>query len=275
MLSPTPGARQSDDRHPRWTVSGPSPPPPPLSSPPPLPPLLPPPPPSPLLPPSLPSSGRSSSRLEAADKAEADRFGWSVGLDGDSAVIGAPFKNGGGVAGAGAAYVFTRSAGVWSQQLKVAGAAGANLGRSVALSGQTALAGAPASYNAMGSVAVLQDTGGTWAKQTELSSAGSVPGDRLGFSVALSGDQAVVGACERATAGVSYSGAVYAFGRSGSTWAQQARIDPPTPTVMMHFGFAVAVDGATVLAGEPMTNNYYAGHAYAYLLTPPRTRPRR
>ena len=85
--------------------------------------------------------------------------------------------------------------------------------------------------------------------------------------MALSGDQAVVGAPERATAGVSYSGAVYAFGRSGSTWAQQTRIDPPTPATMMHFGFAVAVDGATVLAGEPVTNNNYTGHAYAYLLT--------
>ena len=36
----------------------------------------------------------------------------------------------------------------------------------------------------------------------------------------------------------------------------------------MHFGYAVAVDDATVLAGEPFTNNNYTGHAYAYLLTP-------
>ena len=218
-------------------------------------------------------------QLRPATAAETDRFGWSVGLDGDSAVIGAPFKTGGIPNGAGAVYVFTRSSGVWSQRLKVAGAAGANLGRSVALSGQTALAGAPASYNAVGSVTVLQGTSGTWAKQTEFGSADSVPGDRLGFSVALSGDQAVVGASERATAGVGYSGAVYAFGRSGGVWAQQTRIDPPTPAALMRFGFAVAVDGATVLAGEPVANNNYTGHAYAYLLTsaadttPPVTTP--
>ena len=217
----------------------------------------------------------SQQRLMASDGAETDRFGWSVGLDGDSAVIGAPFKNGGIPNGAGAAYVFTRTAGVWSQQLNVAGAAGANLGRSVALSGQTALAGAPGSYNAQGSVTVLQGAAGTWAKQTEFGSTGSVFYDRLGFSVALSGDQAVVGAPERTTANVGYSGAVYAFGRSGDVWAQQARIDPPTPGALMRFGFAVAVDGATVLAGEPSRTTTTRGTPTPTCSRRRRTRPRR
>ena len=56
-------------------------------------------------------------QLMASDGAQTDRFGWSVGLDDDSAVVGAPFKNGGIPNGAGAAYVFTRSAGTWSQRL--------------------------------------------------------------------------------------------------------------------------------------------------------------
>ena len=207
-------------------------------------------------------------QLEASDPAEADRFGWSVGLDGDSAVVGAPFKNGGIPNGAGAAYVFTRTTGAWSQQLKVAGGTGSNLGRSVALSGQTALAGAPMYFYNTGKVVVLGDTGSGWAWQTEFTSADMASGGLFGFSVALSGDQAVVGASERASGGANWAGAAYAFGRSGSAWIQQTRIDPPAPATLMHFGYAVAVDGATALAGEPSASNNYTGHAYAYLLTP-------
>jgi hypothetical protein len=207
-------------------------------------------------------------QLEASDPAEADRFGWSVGLDGDSAVVGAPFKNGGIPNGAGAAYVFTRAGGAWTQQLKVAGGTGSNLGRSVAVSGQTALAGAPLASSNTGKVVVLGDTGSGWAWQTEFTSADMASGGLFGFSVALSGDLAFVGASERASGGVSYSGAAYAFGRSGSAWIQQTRIDPPAPAALMHFGYAVAVDGATAVAGEPSTSNHYTGHAYAYLLTP-------
>src|SRR3989304_3551021 len=65
-------------------------------------------------------------KLIAADPAAGDQFGWSVGISGETVVVGAPFDDDGG-SGAGSAYVFVRSGtSAWSQQAKMnaAGAAG-------------------------------------------------------------------------------------------------------------------------------------------------------
>ena len=82
-------------------------------------------------------------KLLAGDGAAGDRLGYSVAIDGDTALIGARFSGG----NFGSAYVLTRSAGVWSQQAKLLpgdGAFGDDFGRSVAVAGDTALIGAVA-----------------------------------------------------------------------------------------------------------------------------------
>ena len=83
-------------------------------------------------------------KLTAGDAAEDDHFGISVALNGDTALVGAPYDDDGG-SDSSSAYVFTRSGTAWSLQAKLtAGDAAADdgFGRSVALDGDSALVGA-------------------------------------------------------------------------------------------------------------------------------------
>jgi hypothetical protein len=67
-------------------------------------------------------------KLTAADGAEYDQFGYSVSLSGDTALIGAYYKNINSKEAQGAAYVFVRSGGVWTQQQELTAADGASEG---------------------------------------------------------------------------------------------------------------------------------------------------
>ncbi len=85
-------------------------------------------------------------KLTAADAAASDEFGRSLAFDGDTAVIGA-FGDDDAGSGSGSAYVFTRSAGIWTQQARLTAAdaaAGDSFGFSVTVDGNTAVIGAPA-----------------------------------------------------------------------------------------------------------------------------------
>jgi hypothetical protein len=65
-------------------------------------------------------TGPEVANLLASDGATGDAFGWSVSVDGDTAVVGARFDDD----GSGSAYVFTRSVGNWTQQAKLLAGAG-------------------------------------------------------------------------------------------------------------------------------------------------------
>src|SRR5207249_3073729 len=126
----------------------------------------------------------------------------------------------------GAAWVFTRSGGIWTQQgskLTGTGESGAaNFGSSVALSsgGNTPRVGGRDDNNLAGSAWVFTRSGGTWTQQgSKLTATGESGAAKFGSSVALSaaGSSALIGG-PRDNIEV---GAVWAFTRSGSTWTQQ------------------------------------------------------
>ena len=103
--------------------------------------------------------------------------GFSVALsgDGNTAIVGGPFDNNFGNIIVGAAWVYTRSGAVWSQQAKlvgtgVAGSAGALQGNSVSLSddGNTAIVGGPFDNNFAGAAWVFTRSGGVWSQQAKL-----------------------------------------------------------------------------------------------------------
>ena len=105
-------------------------------------------------------------------------FGWSVALstDGNTAIVGGPNDNS---AAMGAAWVYTRSGGVWTEQVKLVGtgAVRAGQGISVALSsdGNTALVGGNGDNGSTGAVWVFTRTGGNWTQQgNKLVGAGAV-----------------------------------------------------------------------------------------------------
>jgi hypothetical protein len=167
---------------------------------------------------------QQGSKLVPTDATVNARAGNAVALsaDGNTALVG----GNGDSNGAGAAWVFTRSGGVWSQQgsklvgMGAAGSGGANQGWSVALSadGNTALVGGYSDTNSAGAVWVFTRSGGVWSQQgPKLVGMGAAGNAQQGWSVAISGNTALVG-------GVSDSvnvGATWVFTRSGGVWSQQ------------------------------------------------------
>jgi hypothetical protein len=213
------------------------------------------------------SDWTQQAHLTASDAAVGDCFGWAVALSGDTAVIGAPFHGGTFPDGPGTAYVFTRSGTTWTQQCEVDGtAADDNLGRSVAVDGQTALAGAPMA----GRVDVLAEKVAgdptSWALQSDLTGGDSDVTDFFGWAVALSGDTALVGADRHAAGGQTWSGETYGFAYDAGAWTQAAEFSAPSPVAGGQFGYALGLDGTTALVGAPDPNDHSKGHAYVYVL---------
>jgi len=133
--------------------------------------------------------------LAANDGARFDYLGASVTLSGDTAVVGAP----GSMLSdpiVGAAYVFTRNDATWTQQAKLIandGALSDQFGSSVALSSDTVLVGATHVSGEQGAAYIFTRNGATWTQQAKLIANEGAPGDRFGFSAALSSDTALVG----------------------------------------------------------------------------------
>lgn len=249
---------------------------------------------------SMPSSGAAyvfvrngvawnqEAYLKASNTGAFDFFGHSVGISGDTVVVGAhqEASKATGVNGdqtndllskAGAAYAFGRSDGTWSQQayLKASNTGPDDqFGISVAVSGQTIVVGAPfedsnatgvngdALNNLLvsaGSAYVFVQSGATWSQQAYLKSSNGTCCQFFGWSVAISGDAIVVGAERERGNGTGVNppsntaalvaGAAYVFQRTETTWAHQVYLKASNTDAGDAFGHAVAIDGATAVIG--------------------------
>ena len=200
--------------------------------------------------------------LKASNAQGDDAFGFSVAVDGDTLVVGAPFEE--NEPDAGAAYVFVRSGSSWTQQalLKADNAATLDrFGTSVAISGETVAVGATGRSLDAGAAYVFVRSGTSWSQQ-QLAAIGAVPGDDLGTSIAVDGDTLVVGA-----RGVSNgAGAAYVFTRSGAIWSEQQALTASDGADGDQFGLSVALDGNTVVVGAPSKNSSGAdaGNVYVF-----------
>ena len=207
-------------------------------------------------------------KLLADDGASADQLGFSVDIDGDTAIVGAP-KDGDMGPQSGSAYVFTRSGGTWVQQAKLTAADGASFqyfGTSVALSGDTAMIGASGANTNRGCAYVFTRTAGVWTEQVKLTAADGVAGDQFGTEVALSNGTAVVGALYDDDAGLN-AGAVYVFTGSGATWTQQAKLTTTDVVDEACFGSSTAIDGDTVVIGSYMDDYKGTDSGSVYVFT--------
>ena len=215
-------------------------------------------------------------KLLSTDIEDGDRFGNAVAVDGNTAVIGAFYEEHSiPASNRGAAYVFTRDiSGTWSQQAKlVAGdwAADDQFGISVALDGETALIGAwyedSDGYSGNGAVYVFTRDGNVWSQQAKLIAPDKASGDLFGWSVAIDGDTAVIGAIHEDSDGFDDNGAAYIFTRSSGAWSFQAKLLADDKARWESFGNAVAVSGDTVAVGSPghsTTDAKYAGAVYVF-----------
>lgn len=225
--------------------------------------------------------------LRAPGPEAIDRFGTSVGISGDTIVVGAMWEDGSAntvngppdelTEDSGAAYVYVREGTNWTLQayLKPSNPGAFDLfGFTVAIDGDTIVVGASqedGSANAIngprddaksdtGAAYVFFRSGTNWTEQAYLKPAYPDTLDQFGTTVDISGDTVVVGAAgDDGSANTvngdhdndtSSAGAAYVFVRSGMTWSQQAYLKPHNSGNLDGFGIRVAISGDSIIVGS-------------------------
>jgi len=210
------------------------------------------------------------SRLLAPNAAANDQFGTSVDVVGNLAVVSSPAANQNGV-NSGAVYVFERSGNTWGagEELPPVGTTWFDsFGQSIATDGSRIVVGAP------GSDAIATDAGGAWSF---MQSGGSwvlegafAPqlsgGERLGSSIAISGDTLIVGASGEDYAS-SEDGSVHAAEWGGLAWVAAERTGNAAGGISDALGSSLAVDGDLIVVGAPLIDNGVVDSGSAWLFS--------
>lgn len=207
--------------------------------------------------------------LLSSNLAPLDAFGQSVGIYGDTAVVGAPLHNAVG-SDSGAAYVFRRIDSKWVQEAMLLPSDLAPLdhfGASVAIGKNTIVVGSPLRNdvgNDSGTAYVFRRHYGVWEQDAKLTPLDLAPLDEFGSAVSVYGDMAVVGSPLRNEVGDN-SGAAYVFHRKDGRWMQEAKLLPDDLVPLDRFGSSVAIDGNSVVVGSPLRNDVGDNSGAAYL----------
>jgi hypothetical protein len=213
--------------------------------------------------------------LTATDGMDADWFGWTVGVSGDTILVGAPYDDDAGSA-SGSAYVFGQNAGGadnWGQTAKLTaddGVGGDVFGYAVALDRRTLLVGANGDSDSgasSGSAYVFIRSGVTFEEESRPSPTDAAVGDYFGYDVAVDRDIAVVGVPYDDDSGAN-AGAVYIFVRNAggaNRWGQVAKITASDGAAQDTFGRAVAIDGDTIVVGADGESSLSSTPGAAYI----------
>lgn len=237
--------------------------------------------------------------LKASNTDPFDWFGRTVGVYGNTIVVGAQYESSNAreingdqdnnyALNAGAAYVFVRHGESWSQQayLKASNAdPWDSFGRSVGIYEETIVVGANAESSnatdvngdqfnnnapASGAAFVFVRSGNTWEQQAYLKASNTGAVDLFGAAVGISGDTIVVGASEEDSSATGVdgdgsdnstttSGAAYLFTRAGTTWSPQAYLKPSNTDTEDRFGNFVAVSNDRTIVGASLEDSYSMG----------------
>jgi hypothetical protein len=220
-------------------------------------------------------------KLVGTDAVGSTNQGMSVALsaDGNTAIVGGPGPNNADrdrpplVGPAGAAWVFTRSGGVWRQQGgKLVGSTSEyggglwSLGASVALSGDgnTAIVGGPSDNRTMGAAWVFTRSGDIWMQQGNKLVGSGVgepplpPGQGMSVALSADGNTTIVGSWG--------AEAAWVFTRSGGAWTQQGKKLVGTGAVgkaRQGMSVALSADGNTAIVGG-WSDNGKTGAAWVF-----------
>ena len=121
-----------------------------------------------------------------------------------------------------------------------------------------------------GAAYIFTRSGSTWTQQAKIQASNKGSGDRFGQSVSIDsdGDTAIVGAAYEDTGGSS-AGSAYIFTRSGTSWSQQAQIQPTNVSTSDLFGRSVSIsgDGNTVIGSSYVEDTGFTNAGSAYIFT--------
>lgn len=202
-------------------------------------------------------------KLVSDDGGPNDQFSYAVAFSDTNILISAKRANNGYD---GALYVFENSGGVWTQAQRFLGAAGANMGQSLAAQGNRAVAGATNPYN-QGAAYVFSKTNGTWSRTAELRPGTSDTSLNFGYAVALSGSAILVGANRPTVNGQSLAGAGYLFTESNGTWSLVQQFIASDALANDSLGESVALEGTTALVASArvtVNGDFLRGAGYFY-----------
>ncbi|MEM8557032.1 MAG: T9SS type A sorting domain-containing protein [Bacteroidota bacterium] len=206
-------------------------------------------------------------KLAAAVPKQAATLGFSVDVDGNRVIAGAPI----GVTTAGdggAAYVFTQTGSGWTEDILQAADQnpGDRVGQSVALDGSRAVVGAyyhdAVDFQA-GAAYVFDLAGTTWSESAKLLGSVTHEYQQAGTSVDVAGDRIVVGAPSSTIR--SEVGLAYVYDLDG-TWDETFRLSASDGLEGDYHGFAVDLSGTRIAVGAPFTDTgaSTSGTAYVY-----------
>jgi hypothetical protein len=202
---------------------------------------------------------------------DSDKFGYSLATGADYAATGAYGSDFLGSA-SGAVYVLSLNSETWEIEavlLASDAAVESFFGWSVAADGDVVVAGAPYASpfgSRSGSAYVFERIAGVWTQTQQLLPSDGDEYDLFGYAVAVSGHAVAVGARDDEENGGD-AGSVYVFEQSPEgTWAQAAKLVASDGEVGDRFGYALALDGDTLLVGAPEDDDlgWTAGAAYVF-----------
>ncbi len=216
---------------------------------------------------------------------EAAELSYSVAVSGNTVVVGAPFDTINDVFPQGAVYVFVQPSGGWANMTQTAkltasdGGLGDVLGVSVAISGNTVVAGAAGqnigSNQAQGSAYVFVQPQSGWTDMTETAKLTSSDGqtyDFFGSSVAINGGTIAVGADGATVASNAYQGAVYIYAEPSGGWSTTstytAKLTTSDGIAGDQFGYSVGLSGNTLAVGArsaTLGSNFMQGASYVFV----------
>ena len=227
---------------------------------------------------------KEDAKLIANDAMTTQLFGWSVAIDRDVAVVGAPSDSQASWL-AGAAYVFRRVNNTWLQVQKLMPSDAVPVGRfgtAVSVSGSVIVVGAPKEEvtagtppnppQRAGAVYVYRSNGLTWFEEQKIPGfSSSSYSDQFGYSVAVEGNTVVIGApLDDGACGPwdpsCNSGCVYVYRYNGLKWNQTTRIVATDNARGDRLGSSVALSAGRIVAGaeDKAKNGQHTGAAYVF-----------
>jgi len=181
-------------------------------------------------------------KITASDGAAGDVFG-KASIDGDTIVVGA--------SGAPAVYIFQWGGSTWIETQTIPGFF--RFGESVAINGDTLVVGDSYENSGHGVAHVFGWNGASWVRQQYLLASDGAEHDFFGRSVAISGDNIVIGAPQSYVESGPFwfwgCGVAYLFHRDGASWTEEEEFFPIYLAMDAVFGISAAIDGDTLVVG--------------------------
>lgn len=182
-------------------------------------------------------------RLAANDGATGDHFGFAVGIEGNTIVVGAPDG------GNGVIYTFDRDAsGTWTAQSETNVASVYSFGYSIAFSGGTLAVGAP--FKDSGYVFVYKRFGKGWAIVSSLAPPDMTDSSDFGYSLSMDDQRLLIGAPGDSTIATDRGSAyLFAFDAATASWTFNHKFFAFESGDHDYFGSAVALQGNNAMIG--------------------------